>query len=236
MQFLKQAHGKQEIDELQVNEEKRQMLSIGKDNKCVIWSLDTFKKVTELSETPAANLRMKHARFADDGKCLYTTFIPRIRGGGRDLSSYVQRWSLDPNGDFKPVATHRVRNTILTSMQSSKDGKFVCLGDYEGRIYLLDSNFRTMENFKKLHASVVTDLAFYHDSDHTSFDVNKLILTLSIDRTLQCYSFINETVYINPPSLLVSNKFDLFSTFSFKIYIFFLVLIILFCYFFTYFE
>ena len=228
------AHGKQEIDEMQVNTEKHLLLSIGKDNRCVLWSLDTFSKVAELLQTPAENMRMKHARFADEGKYLYTTFIPRIRGGGRDLSSYVQKWSAGESG-FKPEATHRIRNTILTSMQTSKDGRFVSLGDYEGRVYLLNSKFATVVNFKKLHSSVVTDLAFYHDSVH-SFDVNKLVLTLSIDRTLQCYSFINDSTYLNHSNLLLLNKIDVFSTFTFRIYVFVIVLVLFFCYFFTYFE
>ena len=65
---------------LKVNNEQMQLLSIGKDNRCILWSLDDkIDKLDELLYLPHlsdTNLRMKHARFALGGRCLYTTYIP----------------------------------------------------------------------------------------------------------------------------------------------------------------
>ena len=122
-----------------MNNERNHLLSIGKDNRCIIWSLSSkIEKLCELNYTEIigdSNLRMKHARFAQNGNCLYTTYIPRIRGGGRSLSSYIHRWNTngDAKGGYKVVKTYRVRNTVLTSIQASKDGDCLVCGDYEGK-------------------------------------------------------------------------------------------------------
>jgi hypothetical protein len=246
---FKEAHGKHEVDDLQVNN-GNYLLSIGRDNKCFIWSLNSFTKVTEIVYVPAlnndSNLRMKHARFATCSNCLYTTFIPRIRGGGRDMSSYITRWSISDQNKadtfkYKLEGKHRIRNTILTTIQCSKDGLFVCVGDYEGRIDLFDLNFNKVINFKKQHSSVITDLIFYHDFVDSSSqqDQNKLILTISIDRTLQCYKYINESVGGTLSShrrkgvfFSLIDQLDICSINTFKLFCIFFLFILFFCYFF----
>lgn len=230
------------------------MLSIGKDNKCIIWSLSgKIEKHTEINYTAIlrdSNLRMRHARFAQNGDCMYTTYIPRIRGGGRDMSSYIHRWNTQNPDNYKVLKTHRIRNTVITSIQASRDGECLCCGDYEGQIYLFDANFNKLVNFKKQHSSVVTDLAFYHDSS-LSFNANKLILSLSIDRTLQCYTYL-DTSSKNRASLSLSttssvesvmnlankfiNKLHLNSMNTFRLFILLSLGVLLFCYFFTFFE
>lgn len=254
LKVLKDAH-KQDIDDLQVNTEHSHLLSIGKDNRCIVWSLTPkIEKLCELNYTAIlgdSNLRMKHARFAHNGKCLYTTYIPRIRGGGRKMSSYIHRWDVSTNNGYKVVKTHCIRNTVITSIQASKDGDCLCCGDYEGMIYLFDSNFNKLVNFKKQHSSVVTDLAFYHDST-LAYNSNKLILSLSIDRTLQCYTYLDTSNrwkdrlnLTAPTSALTSmaqfsqtalNKLNLCSINAFKIFMTLWACILLFCYFFTQFE
>lgn len=252
LKVFKEAHGKHDIDELQVNDGQNHLLSIGKDNRCFIWSLSPkVEKLMELKYVEILrdkNLRMKHARFAQDGNCLYTTYIPRMRGGGRDMSSYIHRWNTRNSNSYKVLKTHRVKNTILTSIQASKDGDCLCCGDYEGQIYLFDANFNRLVNFKKQHSSVVTDLAFYHDST-LAYNSNKLILSLSIDRTLQCYTYLdtNEQTknLFNPTPMLTSitqlsqktlNKLKLDSMNTFRAYLLICVCILLFCYFYTLFE
>ncbi len=145
IKVLREAHGTQEVDDVQVNGERSHLLSIGKDNRCIIWTLSPrVEKLVELEYAQAlgnSNLRMKHARFAQNGACLYTTYIPRSRGGGRDISSYLQRWSCGAsvNGKesgYKVMRTHRVRNTVVTCMQASKDGECLAVGDYEGELLL----------------------------------------------------------------------------------------------------
>jgi hypothetical protein len=203
---FQQAHGKQEIDDMQtksINDDQHFLLSIGRDNHCFIWSLKTFTKLNEIKYIEYlnndSNQRMKHARFtnlppsSENENCLYTTFIPRIRGGGKDMSSYVVRWCFKSSNEkfvYRFECKRRIKNTIITTMQTSKDGTAVCLGDYEGRISLYDMNFNELASFKKQHSSVITDLAFCHDFSNC-LDMNKLILTISIDRTLQCYKYIN---------------------------------------------
>jgi hypothetical protein len=225
---LIEAHGKSDVDDLQANssnENEPQLLSIAKD-KCFVWSLKTFKKLTELVYTSFlnndSNMRMKHARFSLTN-VLYTSHIPRIRGGGRDMSSYLIRWSCKPDG-YVFACKHRMRNTVLTAIQSSKDGKFVCVGDCDGQIDLFDANFNKLINFKRQHSSVITDLVFYYDHMNEN-DNNKLILTISIDRSLQCYKYISDK----------SNGSTAFSAFS-KLFAILLIFLLLFCYFFTFFE
>lgn len=279
---FQQAHGKQEIDDMQtksINDDQHFLLSIGRDNHCFIWSLKTFTKLNEIKYIEYlnndTNQRMKHARFtclppsSENENCLYTTFIPRIRGGGKDMSSYVVRWCFKTSNEkfvYRFECKRRIKNTIITTMQTSKDGTAVCLGDYEGRISLYDMNFNELANFKKQHSSVITDLAFGHDLSNC-LDMNKLILTISIDRTLQCYKYINSknnsrlgqflnsltssssttttstknmSDFINSndsDSLFgLLNKFDLFSMSLFKLVFYFVVFIILFCHFFTHLE
>lgn len=258
---FKEAHGKHEIDDLQVNSlfkkqdgakngkinestpnELHQLISIGRDNKCFVWSLSTFKKISEVNYLPTlnndTNLRMKHIRFSSIAKTFYATFIPRIRGGGRDMSSYVERWSFELSQDgntfyHKLESKLRLRNTIITTIQCSKDGNHVCMGDADGKINLYDLNFSKVINFKKQHSSVITDLAFYHDYvanvNNKYNDNNKLILSISIDRTLQCYKFINN-------SSIRYNKFDFCSLNAFKFIFILSLFVVLFCYFFTYVE
>ena len=261
---FKDAHGKFEVDDLQVscslnntkksakilssknqNGEQSNLLSIGRDNKCVIWSLISFKKLAEINYLPTlnndSNLRMKHARFSSYSNYLYTTFIPRIRGGGKDMSSYIERWSYNSSNtsfNYKLESKHRIKNTILTTIQCSKDGNFVCVGDYEGRIELFDLHFNRLINFKKQHSSVITDLIFYHDfiNQETKYDdLNKLILTISIDRTLQCYKFINNRNKFSKNFLMV-NGLGVCSINTFKFFFILTLSILFFCYFFTFIE
>jgi hypothetical protein len=114
-------------------------------------------------------------------------------------------------------------------------------------IYLFDANFNRLVHFKKQHSSVVTDLAFYHDSN-LSFNSNKLILSLSIDRTLQCYTYLDTeqgSLGLGPLSFfnsigglssVVLRKFDLCSMDTFKVVMVVWGVVLLFCYFFTFFE
>lgn len=156
---FKQAHTN-EIDDLQVNSEGL-LLSIGKDSKCFVWSLSKMRKLSEIDYISGLsndkNLRIKHARFSQDSDFLYTTYIPRIRGGTKNMSSFIQRWSRvksdtskDSAFSYKVDKTVRIKNTILTCIQASKDGYFVSAGDCDGKIYLYDFEFNKLINFKKI--------------------------------------------------------------------------------------
>ncbi|RNA41624.1 70 kDa peptidyl-prolyl isomerase [Brachionus plicatilis] len=147
-----------EIDELQVNGDGV-LLSVGKDSKCFIWSLDKLEKIDD-----DTNLRIKHIRFSNDSKFMYLSYIPRIRGGNKSMNSYIQKWVRVKDTLKEEVEkTVKVRNTILTCLQTSKDGYFVCAGDCEGKVYLYDHEMKRPEDFKKQHSSVITDLCFYYD-------------------------------------------------------------------------
>lgn len=272
---FKQAHTN-EIDDLQISSDGV-MLSIGKDSKCFVWSLEKLSLLTELNYLPGlgndTNLRIKHARFSSNSDFLYTTYIPRIRGGLKNMSSYIQRWSRttsDKHAKFgyKLDKTVRIRSTILTCVQVSKDGLFVSAGDCDGKIYLYDFEFNKLIDFKKQHSSVITDLVFYYDQElninnlNKSFDLNKFILTISIDRTLQLYKFLNvdltnrflfdltyklgyrsrdncskSSASSSLNSFLLNTKLINLFTMNLVKFIFILfVLFLLFCYFFTYIE
>lgn len=243
LKMFKEAHGKQDIDELQVNQAYLHLLSIGKNNHCYVWSLKNLDKLGELDYAhifgPNSNLRMKHARYANNGRTLYTTYIPRVRGGKIALNSYLQKWLCTEGHEtlnYTPSVKHCVRNTILTSIQSSKDGNVVCCGDYEGKVYLFDSNFSTLADFKRHHSCVVTDLAFYHDSTSSMFNSNnKLILSLSIDRTLQCYTYLDtNNTFKNKKRMRTLSR--LCSMNTFKLVFILISLFLMFCYYFTYLE
>lgn len=247
LKVFTEAHGKQDVDDLQINNQQSQLLSIGKDNKCIIWSLTPkIEKLTELNYISIlgdSNLRMRHGRFAQNGNILYTTYVPRIRGGGRTMNTYIHRWD-SSKPTYKVMKTHRIRYTQITSIQASKEGDCLVCGDCEGMIFLFDANFNQLTHFKKQHSSVVTDLAFYHDSN-LAYNSNKLILSLSIDRTLQCYTHLDtkQTFGYGPLSFLVSmgglsslmlQKIS--SMNAFKVFMLMSLLVLLFCYFFTFFE
>ena len=163
---------------------------------------------------------------------------------------------------YKVQRTCRVRNTILTAMRCSNDGMQCCIGDYEGNVTLYDYDFSVLRKFKRQHSSVVTDLAFYHDSLDMA-DSNKLILTLGIDRTLQAYKYIDNNRLSKKFQTLLANfsdqhkylhtlqesmklihqndssivdKINCLSTSVVKIFCFIMFLVLSFCYFFTYFE
>lgn len=249
------------------------LLSIGKDNKVAVWSLRTLKKLADVNYTKQlndSNLRMKHARFSHDSAYLYTTYIPRIRNGTRNLCSYVQKWRRTRNlaasanatansNDFgyEIERTYKLSHTIVTCIQVSRDGLFVAVGDCDGRIYLFDANFNSLKSFKKTHSSVVTDIVFYHDCELVRpnvssaakrsapspsafiYDLNKLILTISIDRTIQLYKFINTNQRLIADLVEPGSRSLLTCCLSMKLFQFSLVLFIfllLFCYFFTYIE
>ena len=213
---IRNAHSK-EIDDLQVNlssKNQEHIMSVGKDGKAYIWSAHNFEKIKELEflKLSKNNLRMRHARFSTNSH-LYTTYIPMIRN--KNPKSYIVQWNAKT---YKVEKMHAINNTIITAFQCNQDGKCICYGDYEGQIELISENFEHLAKFKKSHSIVVTDLAFYHDSMKL-YDSNKMILSLSIDRTLQCYKYLNVKSYD-----------------SFKFFAILLLIIILFCYFFTYLE
>lgn len=274
------------------------LLSIGKDNKACVWSLRKLVKLCDLEYgrfLSDSNLRMKHARFSHDSNYLYTTYIPRIRNGTKNLCSYIHKWrkindESPKNFGYRVESMFRLPHTIITSIQASRDGHFVAIGDCDGKIYLFDWNFNQVKSFKKTHSSVVTDLVFYHDcellaaaasspsttttssansslsttptqkSSKTNatvrnqptkvtnqpivYDLNKLILTISIDRTIQLYKFINtsqrlvtDLISTKPYSSAVNSLLN--CCLSMKIFQFcfaLLVFFLLFCYFFTYIE
>ena len=296
------AHNGKEIDDLQVNESLldpnagiSHLMSIGRDNKCCLWSLvakEYGRKLAEIDYIASlganANLRMRHARYDALGRNFFATYIPRSRGGGggSDTSSFIQRWEplkfkkpagyqvnpksskdlveFELNGtvfNYKLMATRRIRNTIVTAMQCSRDGSQVCVGDYEGRVYLFDHDLNALRHFKRQHTSVVTDLAFYYDSVRPCED-SKLILSLSIDRTLQCYKNLTngssgDKVQANKFTLLKSessfldakksaskalassnkqNSFSLLGVMVPKLFCFVAIFFLIFCYFFAHFE
>lgn len=234
-----------------------QLLSIGKDNKVSVWSLRSMTKLCDLNymrhvpSSKGSNLRMKHARFSRDAVYLYTTYIPRVRQSSRHLCSYIQRWrrSALPDSatlafEYKPERCYKLPYTIITSIQSSRDGQFVSVGDCDGNVYLLDAHFRHVKNFRRQHTSVITDLIFYHDCEFASADLNKLLVSISIDRTIQLYKFINTSHHMLISSTSTSPSHSLSSSLlscclSMKLFQFcflILVLSLLFCYFFTYIE
>lgn len=240
-----------EIDELQVNKDGV-LLSVGKDSKCFLWSLEKLKKIDEfkfLNFVNDINLRIKHIRFSTDSKFMYLSYIPRIRGGNKSMNSYIQKWAIVKDGvkeqgiNYKLDKTVKIRNTILTCLQTSKDGYFACAGDCDGKVYLYDHEMKKLEDFKKQHSSVITDLCFYYDEmfDLTKlnkkFDFNKFIVTISIDRTVQLYKFLNTnltkrfTDMINQ-ELNSSASLILFSINFFKFFVIFLLIFVSFCYFF----
>ena len=244
-----------EIDELQVNSDGI-LLSIGKDS-CYVWSVESLKKLTEfkyLNFVNDSNLRIKHARFSKDSKIMYLSFIPRIRGGKMPTNSYIQRWSKIKDGDkeggmnYRLERTVRIRGTIVTCLQSSKDGYFVSAGDCDGKIYLYDHELNKLQDFKKQHSSVITDLCFYYDEEFDlrkcsqKFDLNKFILTISIDRTVQLYKFLNTGLtrrFLDAINRELSTGVFSLCLFSMSLFKFFLILILLFvsfCYFFVNFE
>lgn len=248
-EFIK-AHSN-EIDELQVNRDGV-LLSVGKDSKCFLWSLQKLKKLDEfkfLNFVNDSNLRIKHIRFSNDSKFMYLSYIPRIRGGNKSMHSFIQKWVMfkdavkDEGMNYKLDKTVKIRNTILTCLQTSKDGYFVCAGDCDGKVYLYDHEMKKLEDFKKQHSSVITDLCFYYDEmfDLTKlnkkFDFNKFIVTISIDRTVQLYKFLNTnltkrfTDMINY-ELNSSTSLILFSMNFFKFSVIFLLIFVTFCYFF----
>jgi len=61
IKVLREAHGTQEVDDVQVNGERSHLLSIGKDNRCIIWTLSPrVEKLVELEYAQAlgnSNLR-----------------------------------------------------------------------------------------------------------------------------------------------------------------------------------
>lgn len=216
---VKNAH-KKDVQEIQVNialESQDHFVSIGTDSKAYVWSVFNCEKLHELLAPKMAKLglRMRHARFTKSSTpALYTSFTP-ISPNPRKLLSYVFKWNAI---DYHLERQAAVPNTMITALQTSKDGRVVCYGDNDGQIVLLDENLAQVARFRKQHLNVVTDLAFYHDSNE-SYDSNKLILSLSIDRTLQCYKYLNVRSYD-----------------SFKYFLIVFIFILLFCYFFTYME
>lgn len=206
-----------EIDDIQVDSNNN-LLSISKDNRAFIWSLEDFSKKIELK---AKNIddkvfRIRHGRFSNNSK-LFTTHIPIVRSN-KNLKCFIIKWN---SVNFTQEKSFCVPNTIITAFQININGSRLVFGDYEGRIVLIDDNFNTLARFTKKHASVVTDLAFCHDS-LAPYDNNKLILSLSIDRTIQCYKYLS----VNG-SLAMNYYFIL---------LIFIAFCLIFCYFFIYFE
>jgi hypothetical protein len=220
-------------------------------------------KIADLNYTSTlsndTNLRMKHARFSHDSNYLYTTYTHRIRNGSRNLFSFIQKWRRTATNNttttkfnYTLERTFKL-NTLIASIQVSRDGLFVCIGDYEGMIYLFDLNFNKIKHFKKLHSSVVTGLLFYHDcelptktistkkppSSQPSYDINKLILSIGIDRTIQLNKFINTDQSLVSNLVTPPKSAFLVCLCSMKLFRFTFILIViflLFCYFFTYIE
>lgn len=241
-----------EIDELQVNDDGI-LFSVGKDSKCFLWSLEKLKKLDEfkfLNFVNDSNLRIKHVRFSSDSKFMYLSYIPRIRGGNKSMNSYIQKWVkikdiLKEEGvNYKLEKSVKIRNTILTCLQTSKDGYFVCAGDCEGKVYLYDYCMKKLEDFKKQHSSVITDLCFYYDEVfdvkkfNKKFDLNKFIVTISIDRTVQLYKFLNTNLTKRFTDMInreinSSSSFLLYSMSLLKFFVIFLLIFICFCYFFV---
>ncbi|CAF0706670.1 unnamed protein product [Brachionus calyciflorus] len=246
-----------EIDELQVNSDGI-LLSIGKDSKCFLWSLnENLKKLCEFKYfnfLSVDNLRVKHARFSKDSKYMYLTYIPRIRGGKTPLNSYIQKWSKVNDAskqegmNYALEKTVKIKNTILTCVQTSKDGCFLSAGDCEGKIYLFDYELNKLEDFKKQHSSVITDLCFCYDEEFDAknlskkFDLNKFILTISIDRTVQMYKFLNTNLtkrFMDRLNWKLNSNLVNICTLSIsclKFSLIFLVLCVTICYFFVHFE
>lgn len=115
---FKSAHDVKEVDGLEVNVVRattttsdkqaksgnsaivyeHHLLSIGRDHKCMLWSLDKFIKLGELLYTKDNTHRMNKARFSAN-HFLFTSYVPRIRGGSKSAGcSYICRWRFyDPN-------------------------------------------------------------------------------------------------------------------------------------------
>lgn len=124
------------INSIDFSSENNLVVSSSRDCTCKVFNYESQKLVKTLQfaeHDNTQNLPILGARFSKSGDFLYTVAC--------DQYSYVTLWDVIEN--YKPITTHRVHASPVSSFTLSLDGFYLGIGTVDGWVKIM--NTRTME-------------------------------------------------------------------------------------------
>lgn len=156
-----------DIDDLDISPDGKYIVSISKEGGCV-WELQDGTKVATLqpNHNLATSHRLRNSRFSkvtdkDKSYVLYTTYIPRMRGGQarhRSTHNGLIRWDCRK---FVPVKQLSTGSECISAFAVSDDGMLLAVATMEGTVSVFVSfSLQRLYHTPHAHNIFVTGLEF----------------------------------------------------------------------------
>nr|XP_006625835.1 PREDICTED: prolactin regulatory element-binding protein isoform X1 [Lepisosteus oculatus]XP_015202046.1 PREDICTED: prolactin regulatory element-binding protein isoform X1 [Lepisosteus oculatus]XP_015202053.1 PREDICTED: prolactin regulatory element-binding protein isoform X1 [Lepisosteus oculatus] len=159
-----------EIEDLDIIQDSKQIVTVGRDFKCCVWQNDQLATALRWNENmpniPEKMYRYQACRFAKvedqpDALRLYTVQIPHKRDR-KPPPCYLTKWD---GSNFLPLLTRPCGNEVISCLAVSDSGTFLGLGMVTGSVAIYISfSLQKLYYVQEAHGIVVTGLAFLPDT------------------------------------------------------------------------
>ncbi|KAL7306550.1 hypothetical protein TKK_0001242 [Trichogramma kaykai] len=191
-----------EIDDIDFCPKSKQIATVAKDGKLIIWDVNTFNKNKELSWNPSDTEKciFKRCRFrktvADDNpsnpKLLFSisnSLPSRDRSRSKMHYGFLQQWNVDL-GQMDRVVKYKEN---LSELAVSDDGKFVAVGTMSsGTVDLFIAfNLQRLLHVPNAHNMFITNLEFLPtslDGPAITSNCETAVISCSVDNKIRIHS------------------------------------------------
>ncbi|XP_061814367.1 guanine nucleotide-exchange factor SEC12 [Nerophis lumbriciformis] len=198
-----QAH-KGEIEDLDVSQENKHLVTVGRDFACSVWSnnqlVTTLKWHETMPQMAEKTYRYMACRFGKvedqkDALRLYTVQIPHKRER-KPPPCYLTKWD---GKSFLPMLTAPCGAEVISSLAISDSGTFLGLGTVTGSVAIyIAFSLQRLYYVHESHGIVVTDLAFLPDTlkgCDMRGKIETAMFSVAVDSRCQLHAVPNPRTY-----------------------------------------
>nr|XP_020442906.1 prolactin regulatory element-binding protein isoform X3 [Monopterus albus] len=192
-----------EIEDLDMGPGNKQLVTVGRDFACSVWSgsqlamnLKWYETLPQMTEKTYRYMACSCFRFGkvEDQKAglrLYTVQIPHKRDR-KPPPCYLTKWD---GKSFLPMLTAPCGTEVISSLAVSDSGTFLGLGTVTGSVAIyIAFSLQKLYYVQESHGIVVTDLAFLPDSlksKNIKGNNETALLSVAVDSRCQVHAVPN---------------------------------------------